>query len=51
MNAWLRLIAAVIISALFIATELGDTFIKRYDEYPGVYMARDAKYKVIKGSK
>lgn len=51
MNAWLRLIAAVIISALFIVTELGDIFIKRYDSSPYTLRPPVAKYKIIKGSK
>lgn len=51
MNDWLRLVAYVLIATFYIVTKFEDNFIKRYDEYPGVYMARDAKYKVIENSK
>lgn len=47
----LRLVIFVLGGSLYIASEFGDTIIKRYDSYPGVYMTRDAKYKVVDDSK
>lgn len=49
---WLRLIACVLIGVIYIASEFGDIFVKRYDRrLMNTLRPPVAKYKIIDDSK
>ena len=48
---WLRLIAVVLIGCIYIVTEFGENFMKRYERRLSTLRPPVARYKIIDDSK
>lgn len=51
MDHWLRLIAVVLLGSIYIASEFGGIFMKRYERRLSTLRPPIARYKILKDSK